>query len=181
MTPRGLRPGSLLPLLLLLCGTLLTACDGGMQSLPLAPGQVAHGAMPGAKARVVKRSSIVEEQVYSAVIDSRGGTLPIGTHGTQIYFPENALAEPTQIVARRDGDELRFTFEPHGIVFPEGAEPELRINYGLGVDYDETALQVVYTDSTDTVLEVLSTAVDTSSKFAFAKLAHFSVYVLASN
>jgi hypothetical protein len=169
--------------LVLLAGFVLalSACEAPQRLVLPEAGVVSESRGSGSQGRVVQRAAHAEEQVFSAWIDSKGGQIQIGGSGDRIRFPEGAVAEPTLITVRRSGDDLRFTFAPHGLHFPADARPELRVGYESAVDYIESTLRFVYLDTGETILSELPTFIDAAQKRATTSLDHFSIYALASN
>jgi len=113
------------------------------------------------------------------VIGTEGGTLEI-TGGHSLTFPAGALGQPTRIRARVDARYVQVDLEPHGINFPAGREPVLKLSYAAAAPVSAKSLTVVYLDQAGRVLENMNGTADASSRVVTARLPHFSKYAVAS-
>ena len=113
-------------------------------------------------------------QESSAVVGPEGGVLTTGA-GHRIEFPAGALAEPTTITITANPRYAGVELEPHGLRFPAGHEPVLTLNTG-GADLSGfDAVNVVYVDGDNDVLDVLPTRV--AGGQLQVRLQHFSGYI----
>jgi hypothetical protein len=111
----------------------------------------------------------------SAVIGPEGGTLQVMA-GHKIVFPAGALAEPTTITMRTDFLTLGVELQPHGLVFPEGSEPQLTLDV-TGIRLSAfRSVAIGYIGDSGQILEVLPTDVLGASGKLQARLEHFSKY-----
>ena len=112
----------------------------------------------------------------SRVIGPEGGTIELTT-GHTLAFPAGALAAPTEIGMRADGEYQGVRLSPHGLRFPAGAQPVLTLR-ARGTVADPAGLQVVYVSEGNQILEVLPTTVQGNA--VTASLEHFSGYLISS-
>jgi hypothetical protein len=111
----------------------------------------------------------------SEVIGPEGGVVELG--GSRLVFPAGAVSEPTEIGMAADPQYQGVRLSPHGLQFPAGAQPVLELR-ASGVAGERAALQVVYVNDTNAVLEVLETS--QQGNRVSAHLEHFSGYLIAS-
>lgn len=159
----------------LLALVALGAVTGGCleaASGPLAP--PAAGSPP----RVLVPALEAADAVVSAIIGSAGGTLHI-RGGHSLHFPPGALPGTTLVRAVPLGGGARIEVGPHGLVFPDSAQPTLTFSYAAGADPER--MSIVYLDSSGVVREVLPTEVDPVARTARARLRHFSTYALVTD
>lgn len=133
------------------------------------------GGAIGRHAKMVKRHHRAGH--FAQTIGRRGGTLHFGI-GT-LVIPPGALRGDVRITADVNGEDLAVQFQPHGLRFRRGHEPTLTFDY-RGAKLDQSGLQVLYVDDSDTILETLSTENDTAREMASTRLQHFSGYLLGS-
>jgi hypothetical protein len=68
--------------------------------------------------RLLKRDDALPPLIDSEIIGPRGGRLEIKRAGVMIDFARGAVSAPTRItVTALRGNNVAYTFEPHGIVF----------------------------------------------------------------
>lgn len=111
----------------------------------------------------------------SQVIGPEGGV--IETSAGRLVFPAGAVSRPTEIGMRADGEYQGVRLSPHGLQFPADAQPVLELR-AVGPGVDRQALQVVYVDDANQVLEALET--DGQGSRVTTRLEHFSGYIIAT-
>ena len=115
--------------------------------------------------------------VVSEVIGPDGGTLRAGRH--KLTFPVGALKEPTLITMTTPRDTLsQVVFEPEGLTFPIGREPELTMSYRECRLPLVALKEIVYTDDNYQVREHLLTLDNPLAGLLSARLRHFSRYAV---
>lgn len=147
-------------------------------SVELAPGtfSAARGGHGRIKAKVAHAQHHAGS--YARVIGPKGGKLRFGIGVLDV--PRGALDRPVRLTATTDGSALSVTFGPHGTRFNAGHEPTLTFDV-KGYDGDLSALQIVYVDDADNVLEEVTSFSDVGGRKVSGNIAHFSRFVLASN
>lgn len=111
------------------------------------------------------------------VIGPEGGTLEI-PGGHSLTFPAGALAKPTTIKARVDMQYVEVDLDPHGIQFPAGREPTLKLSYAAASTAGFSSLTVAYLDAAGRYLEDMHGLNDPQAQAVNARLPHFSRYAL---
>jgi hypothetical protein len=111
----------------------------------------------------------------SAVIGPDGGGIVLGN--ARIEFPAGALGEPTTITMSAASGLYGVELQPHGLVFPQDAQPTLTVGYAAAAAAGFSRLSLVYVDDRMNVLEVLPTQSDTQTGSLTARLPHFSGYM----
>jgi hypothetical protein len=114
------------------------------------------------------------------VIGKEGGTLEI-SGGHTLTFPAGALSAPTRIRAKVDARYVEVDLEPHGIRFPVGREPVLKLSYAGAGPVLTSSLTIIYLDQAGRFLENMSGTADPNSRVVTARLPHFSRYAIATN
>lgn len=159
------------------------ACAGARKRHPGHCGRTApEPDLIGGALRIVEQQLPVLDGVTEKTIGPDGGTLEIDG-GHSIHFPAGALRESTTIRAVRDPLRVLVDFGPHGLVFPDSAQPVLTYSYGKGLIgglLSPARLSIVYLEG-GRIGEVLPTTVDRSAKVVSARLRHFSTYALATD
>lgn len=166
-------------LLALAAGILITIGGCAEQSPTITSGPEA-----GTLYQLLEVRSLPADPSYSSsttprveqVIGPEGGTLSI-PGGHSIAFPAGALSAPTRIRAKVDSRYIQVDLEPHGIQFPAGYEPELKLSYAAAQSVP-SRLTVIYLDDAGRVLEDMSGTNDATNKLVSARLPHFSRYAL---
>ncbi|MQA91387.1 MAG: hypothetical protein GEU90_14350 [Gemmatimonas sp.] len=144
----------------------------------------------GTTLRIVGQLLPILDTYSEATIGPEGGTLAIAG-GHSLYFPPGALPDTLTVSAVRDPLKILVDFAPHGLVFPDSAQPQLTYSYEggillgllsplLGGLIDPSDLLVVYLNGR-LVADILPTTVDEDAKVATANLSHFSTYALATD
>lgn len=156
---------------------------------------VLHTVMP---VNVLQRTTPLTRDVsVSAEIGKNGGTIEIREAGLKFIVPSNALVPPSRqktvtiTVTALKGDEVAYTFQPHGLHFREPVRIEQEFK-GTSAEGNRSLLEGVegayFPSVTDldaaqgiaSVLEFRPTSVDvTGSKIRFT-VDHFSGYLIAS-
>jgi hypothetical protein len=111
------------------------------------------------------------------VIGPEGGTLQI-PGGHSLTFPAGAVAKPTTIRARVDMQYVEVDLDPHGIQFPAGREPVLRLSYAEANADSFRSLTIAYLDEAGRYLEDMRGVNDSVAEVVNARLPHFSRYAL---
>ena len=114
----------------------------------------------------------------SAVIDASGGVLQT-TAGDRIVFPAGAVAQPTRITITSNRRYAGVELEPHGLRFPAGHEPILRISTAGSNIASYRNVDVVYVDESGAIAEVLPTS--GNGAVLEAHLQHFSGYLASGH
>jgi hypothetical protein len=114
----------------------------------------------------------------SAVIDARGGVLQTAA-GDRIVFPAGAVAQPTRITITSDKRYAGVELEPHGLQFPAGYEPVLRISTAGSDVAKYRNVDVVYVDESGAIAEVLPTS--GNGAVLETHLQHFSGYMASGH
>lgn len=117
---------------------------------------------------------------FSQLVGPAGGVLEI-SGGHSLTFPPGALAAGTLITAGLDGDELKLSFGPEGLEFPDSARPTLTFDYGAAATARDGGAVIVYLDDGGALGKVLKTRTDPERKMASAQVSHFSTYALATD
>lgn len=151
-----------------------------------------------AEVSVLERTSpLTRDITASAEIGKNGGTIEIREAGLKFIVPSNALVPPSRqksvtiTVTALQGNEVAYTFEPHGLNFREPVRIEQELK-GTTADADRSILAGVegaYFSSLEDldplralaqVSEFRPTSVDvTGSKIKFT-VDHFSGYLIAT-
>ncbi|HLM66094.1 MAG TPA: hypothetical protein VK358_01140 [Longimicrobium sp.] len=163
------RLGSILALA---AGILITT--GGCAESPSAPVQA------GASLELLRLPqgpsfSRSGSETRSQVIGPEGGVIEISAG--RLVFPAGAVSEPTEIGMRADGAYQGVRLSPHGLQFPANAKPVLELR-ATGPSVDRLALQVVYVNEANQILEVLPN--NGQGSRVITHLEHFSGYLIAS-
>ncbi|HST60426.1 MAG TPA: hypothetical protein VLK84_17130 [Longimicrobium sp.] len=111
----------------------------------------------------------------SQLIGPEGGVIELAVG--RLVFPAGALAEPTEIGMRVDGEYQGVHLSPHGIQFPAHAQPVLELR-AVGAGSERSDLTVVYVDDANQILEVLPT--DAQGSRLTTSLEHFSGYLIST-
>lgn len=147
---------------------------------------------------VLQRTTPLTRDIsVSAAIGKTGGTIEIREAGLKFIVPANALVPPSRqktvtiTVTALKGDEVAYTFQPHGLQFREPVRIEQEFK-GTTAEGNRSLLEGVegayFPSVTDldpvsgiaSVLEFRPTSVDvTGSKIKFTT-DHFSGYLIAS-
>jgi hypothetical protein len=179
----------------------------GEAAAPLAPEQPAHGLVGDVLGTVTevltpvtvlqRTSPLAADIVRSADIGKDGGAIEIKEAGIKVIFPKNALTPPkskravTITVTALKGEQVAYTFEPHGITFREpvrieqefkgtNAEKNKALIAGLEGAYFPSVNYLDPLRGVANVLEFRPTSMDvTGSKVKFT-VDHFSGYLIAS-
>lgn len=150
------------------------------------------------KVNVLERTSPLSRDISaSAAIGKNGGTIEIPEAGIKFIVPSNALVPPSRqktvtiTVTALKGDEVAYTFQPHGLSFREPVRIEQDLK-GTTAEFDRSILDYAtgaYFPSLDdldvvsgiaSVLEYRPTSVDvTGNKIKFT-VGHFSGYLIAT-
>jgi hypothetical protein len=147
---------------------------------------------------VLQRTSPLTRDVsVTAEIGKSGGTIEIREAGLKFIVPSNALVPPsskktvTITVTALKGDEVAYTFQPHGLRFREPvrieqsfrgttAEGNRSLLEGVEGAYFPSVADLDVASGVASVLELRPTSVDvTGSKIKFT-VDHFSGYLIAS-
>lgn len=127
------------------------------------------------------RREAVQTRQDARRIGKAGGVVSSPEHGHTLSFPAGALEEEVEIsMTRVGGEHIYLEFEPHGLTFPEGAEPVLTMSWASAADAEPSALVIIYTNAAGDVLDILSTTVDAEKQTITARLQHFSGYAVAT-
>jgi hypothetical protein len=131
------------------------------------PTLAAGSAQQGPRANVVQ--TVFTAGSYATTIGPQGGTIDFGI---------GSLDRPTRISATTDGQNIGVTFAPHGLQFPAGAEPVLKL---VPLSASATSnLRIVYVNAAGYVLEEVATNHDIEGNHLTAQLRHFSTYWMAA-
>lgn len=114
----------------------------------------------------------------SAVIGANGGTLQTAA-GDRITFPAGAVSQPTLITMTSSPRYAGVELQPHGLQFPAGHEPVLRISTAGSNAGDFRNLDVVYVNEAGAISEVLPTS--GNGAVLEAHLQHFSGYLASGH
>lgn len=114
----------------------------------------------------------------SAVIGENGGVLQTAA-GDRIVFPAGAVSQPTLITITSDPRYAGVELEPHGLQFPEGHEPVLRLSTAGTNASSFRNVDVVYVDESGAISEVLPTS--GNGAMLEAHLQHFSGYLASGH
>ncbi|HEX8272849.1 MAG TPA: hypothetical protein VF615_09360 [Longimicrobiaceae bacterium] len=118
--------------------------------------------------------------VAEKVIGKEGGTLEI-FGGHTLTFPAGALTEPTRIRAKVDTRYIEVDLEPHGITFPSGREPVLRMSYAAAATpVLADRLTIIYLEGARLV-EDMGGRAEAGKEIVTARLPHFSRYAISTN
>lgn len=147
---------------------------------------------------VLQRTSpLTRDVTVSAEIGKSGGTIEIREAGLKFIVPSNALVPPSRqktvtiTVTALRGDEVAYTFQPHGLHFrePVRIEQEFRgttaegnrsLLEGVEGAYFPSVADLDAVQGVASVLEFRPTSVDvTGSKVKFT-VDHFSGYLIAT-
>ncbi len=147
---------------------------------------------------VLQRTSpLAQDITVSAAIGKSGGTIEIREAGLKFVVPSNALVPPSRqktvtiTVTALKGDEIAYTFQPHGLQFREPvrieqefkgttAEGYRSLLEGVEGGYFPSVSDLDPTSGIASVLEFRPTSVDvTGSRIKFTT-DHFSGYLIAS-
>jgi hypothetical protein len=158
-------------------------------------GTVLETVMP---VNVLQRTSPLSQDIsVSAEVGKSGGTIEIREAGLKFIVPSNALVPPsskktvTITVTALKGDEVAYTFQPHGLRFREPvrieqefkgttAEGNRSILAGVEGAYFPSVADLDVVRGVASVLEFRPTSVDvTGSKVKFT-VDHFSGYLIAT-
>lgn len=124
--------------------------------------------------QIISVSGLARGELTSAVIGPEGGTLQIGI--AKVYFPAGAVAQPTRISMQADLTSLGVIMQPHGIVFPENAQPVLTLDVSSVVLSAFRNTAIAYIDENGQISEILPTELLGSSGKARTTLPHFSKF-----
>jgi hypothetical protein len=191
---------------------IFSGCGEG--AAPVAPEQPAHDLVGDLTGTLIQTTEVVLETVVpvdvlqrtsplsqdiavSAEIGKNGGSIEIREAGLKFIVPSNALVPPSSrksvliTVTALRGDEVAYTFQPHGLRFREPVRIEQTFK-GTTAENDRSLLSAVQgayfpsvadldpVQGVASVLEFRPTSVDvTGSKIRFT-LDHFSGYLIAS-
>jgi hypothetical protein len=111
------------------------------------------------------------------VIGPEGGTLEI-PGGHSLTFPSGAVSKPTTIRARVDMQYVEVDLDPHGIQFPAGREPTLKLSYAGASTAGFRSLTIAYFDEAGRYLEDMRGVDSSTTQAVNARLPHFSRYAL---
>ncbi len=114
----------------------------------------------------------------SAVIDPSGGVLQTAA-GDRIVFPAGAVAQPTRITITSDPRFAGVELEPHGLQFPAGHQPVLRLSTAGTNAASYRKVDVVYVNESGAIAEVLPTS--GNGAVLEAHLQHFSGYLASGH
>ncbi len=147
---------------------------------------------------VLQRTTpLARDITVSAAIGKSGGTIEIREAGLKFIVPSNALVPPSRqktvtiTVTALAGDEIAYTFQPHGLQFrePVRIEQEFRgttaegnrsLLEGVEGAYFPSVTDLDAVSGVASVMEFRPTSVDvTGSKIKFTT-DHFSGYLIAS-
>lgn len=167
-------------------------------AIGLADPVLALSADPVTQVTVLTRNSpLTDDVAVTAPIGKNGGTIEIPAAGIKVIFPKNALTPPKAnmtydiTVTALKGDEVAYTFQPHGLTF---REPVIVMqDYKATQAYKNaellSAIEGAYfpelggldlSSATAAVSEFRPTSVDvTGSKIRFT-VDHFSGYLIAT-
>lgn len=132
---------------------------------------------------VLERSvTLAEDEVVTKTIGPPGGLIHLPEAGLTVWFPTDALSEPTEItVTAPAGDLVGYHFEPHGLEFVH----DVTVAQDMTVTDLTNAgdLSAVYFEGE---LEPTVTALETLPLWLLRSLGvfnieHFSGYVIATN
>lgn len=156
---------------------------------------VLQTAMP---VNVLQRTSPLPRDItVSAAIGKSGGTIEIREAGLRFVVPSNALVPPSRqktvtiTVTALKGDDVAYTFQPHGLQFREPvrieqefkgttAEGNRSLLEGVEGAYFPSVTGLDPVSGIASVLEFRPTSVDvTGSRIKFT-VDHFSGYLIAS-
>ncbi len=137
---------------------------------------LAASAAKGPKANVVKTTFAAGS--YATVIGPQGGTIEFGIG--KLVFPAGALTRPTRITATTDGSNLGVEFGPHGLVFPNSRQPQVRF-HTAGTLVNPTSVAIVYIDDLQQVLETIPAFYYIEAEAVAGRLSHFSTYAIAKD
>jgi hypothetical protein len=113
--------------------------------------------------------------VTTATIDSKGGTIKVGSHS--LVIPKGALSGKTKITAEQmTGTTNSIRFSPDGLRFEKPAALTMTYNNCILVLIQK---KIVYTDEKLKVLEVLRSLDLFKKKTVTAPIDHFSRYAVA--
>jgi hypothetical protein len=162
------RVGSILALA---AGILITT--GGCAESPSAPVQ-AGASLELLRLQQGPSFARSGSETRSQVIGPEGGVIEIAAG--RLVFPAGAVSQPIEIGMRADGAYQGVRLSPHGLQFPANAKPVLELR-ATGPGVDRLALQVVYVNEANQILEVLPT--DRHGNRVTTHLEHFSGYILS--
>ncbi|HWK89551.1 MAG TPA: hypothetical protein VNP72_06130 [Longimicrobium sp.] len=108
-------------------------------------------------------------------IGPEGGSLSAGGH--TLVFPAGAVAEPTQISMTTVPGFVGVDLQPHGLVFPAGARPQLTLSFRGASVAGFSSFAVGYFGNTGSLDEVFTGAVSLAGGTISARIPHFSGYI----
>ena len=210
--------GKFIRLCSILAATAALSYGCGEVAAPVAPEQPSHGLIGDltgdltgmvvtttatvletvVPVNVLQRTSPLTQDIsVSAEIGKNGGTIEIREAGLKFVVPSNALDPPsskrtvTITVTALKGDEVAYTFQPHGLRFREPvrieqdfkgttAEGDRSLLGGVEGAYFPSVADLDAAHGIASVLEFRPTSVDvTGNKIKFT-VDHFSGYLIAS-
>lgn len=191
----------------ILAASAALAYGCGEIAAPAAPEQPAHGLVGNVLGTVTevltpvtvlqRTTPLAQDISVSEEIGKNGGIIEIREAGLKFIVPKNALTPPrskgsvTITVTALKGDDVAYTFEPHGLEFREPVRIEQEFK-GTNAEKNKAliaSLEGAYFPSVNhldpvrglaSVLEFRPTSMDvTGSKVKFT-VDHFSGYLIAS-
>lgn len=191
----------------ILAATAALSYGCGEAAAPLAPERPANGLIGDVlgivtevltPVTVLQRTDpLAQDIAVSEEIGKDGGTIEIKDAGIKVIFPKNALAPPKSkktvviTVTALKGDDVAYTFEPHGIEFREPVRIEQEFK-GTNAERNRALIaelegayfpSVNYLDPLRGVADVLEfrpTSMDVTGKKIKFTVDHFSGYLIAS-
>lgn len=199
--------GKFIRLWSILAATAALSYGCGEAAAPLAPEQPANGLIGDVlgivteiltPVTVLQRNNALNADIaVTQRIGKAGGTIEIPEAGIKVVFPQNSLVPPSKqnfvniTVTALKGDEVAYTFEPHGLQFREPVtimqdyrgtqawKNPLLLSAIEGA-YFPTVSDLDTNSGEADVQEFRPTSVDvTGSKIKFT-VDHFSGYLIAS-
>ncbi|HEU0013162.1 MAG TPA: hypothetical protein VFQ45_05735 [Longimicrobium sp.] len=112
-------------------------------------------------------------------IGPEGGVLSAGGH--TLVFPAGAVAEPTRISMTSVAGFVGVDLQPHGLVFPAGAQPLLTLNYRGAEVSAFSVLAIGYFGPGGRLEEVFTANRAEGATTLSTHLPHFSGYLAISS
>lgn len=151
-----------------------------------APGESLNSAQPLLSNALTRRKALAADVVFTARVDSAGGTFKVPGAGLVVMVPAGAVAAPMTITATAvAGRAVAFEFEPHGTTFAKPLRLTLDLhgtNWGGLPLVDFRAVYFAERSQIDPVQavigvnEVLPVAIDTLRQEVTFDVYHFSGY-----
>lgn len=145
--------------------------------VPAVPEDSVHLALASVRLAVCAPTAV---ESLTVRVGARGDSLAVGE--ASLVVPPGALAREVAITMVVGEDSLAgVRLEPHGLVFREGREARLRLDYGDCADAlaSERPKRVVYLDAAGAIAEAPASVDHRRGRLAEGVIAHFSKYAVA--